>query len=93
MIDVKFPDGAMHSVAGQLVSIPSETGNWSDQRFKQIPINCDPLWQFVIEQDVWTAVPRQGSDVAIFAPRSTCWWEAIAQMNTGPDEEGHAEAA
>jgi hypothetical protein len=80
-ISVLLPDGSMLKVPGQLIR--QKSANGSHLRFRQIPINCDPLWRFIFDRGVWCAKPRHGPSVAHFPAREDpgCWWDGIWQMD------------
>jgi hypothetical protein len=89
-INVLFPDGSIRGVPGQLREVIAEDNGRARLRFRQVPINCDPLWRYVERRGRWVAMLRSGPDVALFAPREAYWWQAIVQMH---DEASPAPAS
>ncbi len=79
-VSVLFPDGSRSNVPAQLIGRKGDEGMILDG-FRQVPLNCDPLWRYVQEDGMWIAKSRHGPDVRHLSPREEpCWWESIPQM-------------
>ena len=90
-VAVHFPDGSIRTVPGQLRA----SGDRHRPRFEQIPLNCDSLWRFARQNDMWRAEPRFGS-VTLLQPTVPDWWSAIGPMADAPvhrDNDGREAAA
>jgi hypothetical protein len=79
-ISVLFPDGSYSKVPAQLV-MRKAGEELTFSKFRQAPLNCDPLWWFFQDDGVWRAKLRHGPDVKHFPAREElCWWEGIPQI-------------
>ncbi|MDX3900081.1 MAG: hypothetical protein QHC40_06180 [Sphingobium sp.] len=77
-IAIRFPDGTVRDVPGQLVADPVQAGRVPS--FVQVPVNCDPLWHYRKVEDCWLAFARH-ANVSAFAPAGREWWHSIPQMD------------
>lgn len=92
-ISVLFPDGSYAKVPAQLIG-PRRGDGPMKEAFRQVPLNCDPHWLFLLEEGVWLAKPRHGPDVAHLPAREEpCWWEGIPQICDDIVAEGLSDAA
>lgn len=79
-VKVRFPDGSVSQVPGELREMRlQEDGRWV-LRFEQVPINCHPHWRYIRLGRMWIAQPRKGSGISLLTPRSQAWWQAIPLM-------------
>lgn len=80
-VAIRFPDGSIRDVPGQLVAKPGKTDR--TPVFVQIPVNCDPLWRYRQVGDAWFAFSRH-ANLSVLRPAGREWWQSIKQMDDRP---------
>lgn len=87
-VAIFFPDGSTRDVPGYLVPLVGNKATTT--AFKQVPVNCDPLWRYCQIDGHWHAVPRHGNNIAVLTSHAREWWRSIVQMqDQSPEPTSH----